>query len=215
MLKWLCGSVIGGVALLGAVSGSVQAQETHSVETVKAAYLYRFAGYVEWPADAAVERPFAIVVVGDAGIARELRRLVPNHPVNNQMVQVREVATVAEVGNASMLYVAAGHDTFLRALAASGSHPILVVSDDARGLDLGSEINFVTVDKRVRFEVSLAAAERARLKISADLLSVAIRVQGGHRQSGDICIPFALPEDNNAACDIRQARGGARTTPSA
>jgi hypothetical protein len=66
-------------------------------------------------------------------------------------------------------------------------------------------LNFVTVDKRVRFEVSLTAAERAHLKISADLLSVAIRVHGGRRQSDEFCIPFALPEASEAPCGIREA----------
>jgi hypothetical protein len=60
----------------------------------------------------------------------------------------------------------------------------LLVTAEEGGLGDGSVINFLTVDSNVRFEVSLAAAERWGLKISADLLGVAVRVQGGHGQLG-------------------------------
>jgi hypothetical protein len=104
-----------------------------------------------------------------------------------------------------MLYVGPEHADFLRAMGPGGNSPILIVTDEVQGLDRGGVLNFVTVDKRVRFEVSLTAAERARLKISADLLSVAIRVRGGRRQSDEFCLPFSLPNDSDAPCGIRQA----------
>lgn len=53
---------------------------------------------------------------------------------------------------------------------------MLIVSNTPRGLDVGSMINFLLVDRRVRFEVSLPAAKRSGLRISAELLSVASRV---------------------------------------
>lgn len=62
---------------------------------------------------------------------------------------------------------------------------MLVVTDEEGGIDAGSTINFLTLDRRVRFEVSLTAASRARLKISSQLLTVAVRVFGGTRQSRD------------------------------
>jgi hypothetical protein len=200
------GSFWRGLALLLTLvlAFPVAAQETHSEEAVKAAYLYRFAGYVEWPEGSATGRPFVIAVVGASEVARELRRMLPGHLINNQTVQVREVRRVSDVADAQMLYVGANNADFLRAMSPSGNSPILIVTDEEQGLDLGGALNFVTVDKRVRFEVSLTAAERARLKISADLLSVAIRVRGGRRQSDEFCIPFSLPDDGDSPCGIRQ-----------
>jgi len=61
-------------------------------------------------------------------------------------------------------------------LAAISHQPVLIVSNTPRGLDVGSMINFLLVDRRVRFEVSLPAAKRSGLRISAELLSVASRV---------------------------------------
>jgi hypothetical protein len=183
----------------------VTAQEMHSEEAVKAAYLYRFASYVEWPEGSATGHPFVIAVVGAPEVARELRRMLPGHLINDQTVQVRETTRSQEVAGAQMLYVGANHTDFLRAMGSSGNPPILIVTDEEQGLDLGGALNFVTVDKRVRFEVSLTAAERAQLKISADLLSVAIRVRGGRRQTDEICMPLSLPDDGDSPCGIRQA----------
>jgi len=198
----------GGLALLVTAffAFSAGAQETHSEEAVKAAYLYRFGTYVEWPKESATGHPFVIAVVGAPEVARELRHMLPGRLINNQTVQVREARRAQEVVGAQILYVGANNADFLRALSPGGNPPVLIVTDEERGLDLGGALNFVTVDKRVRFEVSLTAAERAQLKISADLLSVAIRVRGGRRQSDEICIPLSLSDDGDATCGIRQAR---------
>jgi len=59
----------------------------------------------------------------------------------------------------------------------------LLVTDEEGGLNAGSSLNFLTIDQRVRFEISLAAADRSGLKISAELLGVAVRVRGGAKQS--------------------------------
>jgi hypothetical protein len=208
--RLLLGWFSGGLALLlsAALASPGHAQQAHSEEAVKAAYLYRFASYVEWPQDSLAGHPFVIGVVGDPGVAHELRLLLPGHLIDKQVVQVRDVGRVQDVAGAQMLYVGADHANFLREMSSSGNRSILIVTDEERGLDLGGVLNFVTVDKRVRFEVSLTAAERAQLKISADLLSVAIRVHGGRRQSDEFCIPFPLPGDGDgdAPCGIRQAR---------
>jgi hypothetical protein len=203
--QWGCACSV--VFLSSALATWVRAaDETHSQDAVKAAYLYRFAGYVEWPEDSAANRPFTVAVYDAHGVAQELRRLLPEHPIHGEIAQVREVTNVQELGGAQILYVGTARPEFLRAFAASGNRPILVVTADERGLELGSVLNFVSVDKRVRFEVSLTAAERVGLKISSELLSVAIRVRGGRRQSDDLCVPFPLPEDSDAACGVRQAR---------
>jgi hypothetical protein len=205
--QWLLGSFLGGMAavLTAGLANPASAQPAHSEAAVKAAYLFRFADYVEWPEQSVAGHAFVIDVEGAPGVAHELRRLVAGHVINSREVQVREVGSVRELGNAQMLYVGPGHTDFLRALSSSAVTPTLVVSDEESGLDLGGMLNFVTIDNRVRFEVSLAAAERAKLKISADLLSVAIRVHGGRRQSDERCIPFPLPQAGDAPCDLRHA----------
>jgi hypothetical protein len=182
------------------------ADEQYSEDAVKAAYLYRFAGYVEWPEESVAGHPFTIATFNAPGIARQLRRLLPGHPIHGRVAQVREVTRAQDVGDAQVLYVGSGHSEFLGMLATGADRAVLLVTGDERGLDMGSVLNFVTVDKRVRFEISLTAAERAGLKISSELLSVAIRVHGGRRQSDFLCLPFSPGDETDSLCAPRQAR---------
>jgi hypothetical protein len=149
--------------------------------------LYRFIAYVEWPPDAATDQPFMIDVLDSPGVAAELRLLLPAHPTARGIAQVREVNDLHDrraLASAHILYVGVGHERDLRtAQPALGSLSVLLVTDDPDGLQSGGIVNFMVLEHRVRFEVSLTAADRARLHISAELLAAAIRVFGGPRQS--------------------------------
>ena len=172
------------------------ADDSYSEDSVKAAYLYRFAGYVDWPNEVRADAPFVIDVLGSPGVARELRRLLSNHSINNRLAQVREISGARDLGQAQIMYVAAGHSQILRTLMpAAGLPAMLLVSDEEGGLSTGSAVNFLTIDRNVRFEVSLTAADRWGLKISSELLGVAIRVLGSGRQSTSIhCLQLHIAD---------------------
>jgi YfiR/HmsC-like len=177
------------LVILGSVCArapQARTADSYSEDAVKAAYLYRFVGYVSWPSEGSGGKPFTIAVLDAPGVARELRRLLPGHPISGGVAQVREITRVQDAVTAQVLYIGAGHPDFLRALNSGAvSKSILLVTDEAGGLQSGSVLNFLNIDHRVRFEVSLTAADRVHLKISSDLLSIAIRVQGGRRQADD------------------------------
>jgi hypothetical protein len=151
--------------------------EVFSVEAVKAAFLYRFASYVEWPADARAA-PFLIGVAGADEIAGQLDALLPQLTVRGKPVQVRRVTRSADLAGVHILYVGRRATARTRALRSAALElPILIVTDDARGLDAGGVINFIEASHNVRYEISLIAAVRARLKIDSALLAVAARVE--------------------------------------
>jgi hypothetical protein len=165
------------IALVMSLGVSPAWAETFSVEAVKAAFLYRFASYVEWPADSPVT-PFVIAVAGAEDVAKQLDQLLPRMKVHGQRVEVRRVARVAELDGVHILYVGPQLTARSRSLrAAAMKRPILIVTDDPRGLDAGGIINFIEANRNVRFEISLIAADRSRLKIDSALLSVAARVE--------------------------------------
>lgn len=158
------------------VAGGAQARaaEAYSDTSVKAAFLLRFAEYVEWPAVPAEE--FVIAVLDHDGMAAQLREFATRQ-LHGRPVRVRAVNSLAAARGAQILYVGSGGREELRSLSRTGPPPgMLVVSDVRQGLAQGSIINFLDADGRVRFEVSLEPAGRAGLKISAELLSVAVRV---------------------------------------
>ncbi|MEP7301840.1 MAG: YfiR family protein [Caldimonas sp.] len=172
----LAGCLAVGALALAATPGPASAQETLEAG-VKAAYLYKFLAYVVWPAEsfASGDAPQVIGVMGADDVYAELLRLVAGRQVNGHTLITKRIASGEPVEGVHALYV--GRVPQAPALLASLSgRPILTVTDTPAGLSEGSALNFVLVQGRVRFEASLPAAERAGLKLSARLLSVAQRV---------------------------------------
>ena len=148
-----------------------------SIDAVKAAYLFRFASYVEWPEAVRGDGPLVIGVIGAEDVAVHLENLLNGMAVRGRPARVRRVLKPVDLDGVHILYV--GSRVFrssrpLRALAIG--KPILIVTDARDGFEGGGVINFVEVNRNLRFEISLDAAERSGLKIDSALLSVAARV---------------------------------------
>lgn len=180
----LCALVLGGTlghsAPVHAQTASLEASE----EKLEAAYMLKFLNYVEWPASsfATPDAPYRIAVVGDDAVAEEMARVSAGKTVNNRPVAVSRLGANDPMNDIDMLFI--GRSDRARAtalLARLRAQTVLTVTAIEGGLDMGSIINFRIVDNRVRFEVSLDAADRVGLKLSARLLGVAINVVKGNR----------------------------------
>ena len=145
---------------------------------VKADYLYKFLGFVEWPADAHAgpDAPHVVAVLRADEVATALeQRVAARHAApGSRPVVVRRVTAQDALYGVHLLHLGRGarptDAALLRAM------PMLVVTDAPTGMPDYAAVNFVSVDRRVRFEASPAAAERAGLKLSARLLAVTARV---------------------------------------
>jgi len=187
--------------ILGAHAGHASA--VYPEITVKAVFLYRFAGYVSWPASAANARQFTIAVLGAEDVAEELRRFLPAHPVQGRPARATAIHELAQLGDAQMLYIGPGVTGKLRALIDTlKDRPILIVTEEPGALDGGSMVNFLIEQHHVRFEISTAAAKRAGLQIGSGLLAVAERVKTGDLSGRSICRPFG---DNTPLCPPQSA----------
>jgi hypothetical protein len=148
---------------------------------VKAAFLYKFLGYTDFPASAFVDAaaPLTIGVIGADDLAVELARVVAGRTVNNRPVEVRELREADAPARMHLLFVGGLDPQRVARIVRQASGAMLIVTECDSGLQLGSVINFRIVDERVRFDVSLDAAERNGIKLSSRLLTVANRVQKG------------------------------------
>lgn len=162
------------------------AQNAHQVSAperrVKAAFLYKFLGYTEFPAAAFADAaaPVVIGVVGADELAAELTRIVAGRTVQSRPIAVKVLREADSAAGVHLLFVGAADTARMRSLLkAAQPAPMLVVSEAEDGLRQGSVINFRVVDERVRFDVSLDAAEKHSVKLSSRLLSVANHVQKG------------------------------------
>lgn len=151
---------------------------------VKAAFLYKFLGYADFPAaafsDAAT--PLTIGVMGADDLALELARVVAGRSINNRGVEVRELRESDAAARVHLLFIGGSDPQRVARLLRQASGAMLIVTECDNGLQLGSAINFRVVDERVRFDVALDAAERNGIKLSSRLLTVANRVQKGAQQ---------------------------------
>jgi hypothetical protein len=144
----------------------------------KADYLWKFLGYVEWPAGtyASPDTPHVVAVLRADDVLAELERLAAGRGAapGNRRVVVRKVLADDPLAGVHLLHVGRGArppDPALLRL-----RPVLVVTDSPAGMPDYAALNFVTVDRRVRFEAAPVAAERVGLKLSARLLAVTARV---------------------------------------
>ena len=153
-------------------------------DKVKAAYLYRFLNYIEWPAASfsGAAAPYLIGVAGDDAVMEELARITAGKTVHNRPLAIRRLAPGEAPGNLNMLFIGrserARQAALLRQLR---SQPVLTVTEAEGALEQGSMINFHIVDNRVRFEASLDAADHAGIKLNSRLLGVATNVVKGNR----------------------------------
>jgi hypothetical protein len=175
------------VALLCATgfagTGAGAAEDPVSLEhRVKAAFLYQFASYVEWPgqAFAQADTPVTIAVMGAEPLAAELKQLVTGRTVGGRPVAVRQVRPGEPLSGAHILFIGAAESARVAQLAQSSkARPMLMVTESDGALAQGSMINFVIVDRRVRFEVGLDSVEKNGLRLSSRLLAVAQQVKTG------------------------------------
>lgn len=149
---------------------------------VKAAYLYKFLSYVEWPSTVMppAGSPFVIGVVGADDIRAELQRLIPERTVSDRTIEVRNVKDIDSLPGVHVVFIGRTEvPRRVELIRAAERQSTLVVSESEGALRFGSVINLVIVDGRVRFEVALDAAERSGLKLSSRLLALAQTVRPG------------------------------------
>lgn len=164
--------LVASVVRANAAPAEMQAPESR----VKAAFVYKFCDYIEWPAEAfpTPDSPLVIGVVEAGAMADELARIAAGHTIHGRRVAVRKLRYNEPLSGLHVIFIGRADSRHLTsALEASKGAPALTVTESAQGLQLGSMINFVVVADKVRFDVAPASAEANRLKISSRLLAVA------------------------------------------
>lgn len=187
-LAWAVACTALAAAGLAAIPAPVHAQHAASQgleRRVKAAFLYKFLGYADFPASSFADAttPVTIGVVGSDEMAAELGRVVAGRQVRGRSIVVRSLRE-GEQAQGHLLFVAGADNArtarLLRGALTTNPGGLLTVTECELGLQYGSVINFRIIEERVRFDVSLDSAERNNVKLSSRLLTVANRVVKGN-----------------------------------
>lgn len=149
---------------------------------VKAAFLYSFAKFVEWPADPAPENAdlFVISIVGEDPFGRILDDVLRDKVVGQRRVVVRRVPHGQEVGPSQIVFISDSEAQRLPGLLKRFQGvPVLTVGEAERFAERGGVVRLRTEKNRIRLDINLGVAERAHLKISSELLKLARIVNDG------------------------------------
>lgn len=148
--------------------------ETSLEFQVKAAFLFNFTKFVQWPVSAFSDAnsPFVICIIGNDPFGRALDDIVEGESVNGHKIDVQRITDTPQ--SCHVLY---GAENVMPPWSTAPAAGILTVGERESILAHGAVIGFVLDNGRVRFDISLKAAARQGLKLSSKLLSVARSVE--------------------------------------
>jgi hypothetical protein len=143
---------------------------------VKAAFLFKFGAFVEWPPEmfASPDTPLVIGIVGNDPFGSTLDNIVAHHTISGRPVTIVRGKQIDQVRNAHILFISQSEQGNMEAIlpGIKGRKVLTVAEFD----DPAIIIRFVVENDKVRFDVNLAQAQRSGLKLSSKLLSVARNV---------------------------------------
>lgn len=182
-LKHLALTVIYILSLGFAPAQAAQSPKAAEYE-LKAAYLYNFGKFVNWPAAAAKPGAgeFVICVLGQDPFGPVLDSTVAGEKVDGKPVTVKRITLRDATAPCRIIFISASEQPRLRQILMDAPAAALTVSDIPDFAIRGGMIQFVTRDNKVRFEVNLTAAERSGLSLSSELLKVAVAVRNNQER---------------------------------
>src|SRR5262249_19303120 len=126
---------------------------------VKAAFLYNFGRFVEWPPDAGARNPeFPICILGRDPFGVALDSTISGEKIEGKEVVARRISTPPEAAACRVVFVSSSEDTQIKEiLPALGRFSVLTVSDNPNFLENGGMVQFILADRKVRFKINLAA----------------------------------------------------------
>jgi YfiR/HmsC-like len=154
---------------------------------VKAAFLFHFAQFVDWPADSfnSGDQSLNLCIFDDEPHLQELQSALEGKPIGARVVHVRLLYQTQPVQGCSILFL--GRDKGRRQTATLRNlhgQPVLTVGESNNFLSEGGIIRFHLVQDKVRFDINVGLADTSHLKISSRLLLLASSVTLGDRAKG-------------------------------
>jgi hypothetical protein len=165
--------------LLVVLANNAQSADPSGGEAqLKAAFVYNFARFVEWP-PAAGSGPVRIGVLGRGDLGAPLEEVVRGKSANGRLIEVERINALTQTDCCEILLIERSEMKHLKEIVASLSgKPVLTVCDGGSCFRDGAMIAFQIADESVRFQINNEAAEHGGLHISSQLLKVAISKGG-------------------------------------
>lgn len=158
------------VLLSFAISASGQSATDYKVH---ANIIYRFTKYIQWPENKQ-SGDFIIGVIGDSPLYEELGTLTANKSVGNQKIVIKKFSANAASYTCQMLFISQEESNDLKRIAfVTADQPVLLITEKNGLAKMGSCINFIIVDDRLKLEINKNNVLSRNLDIASDLLKLA------------------------------------------
>jgi hypothetical protein len=157
-----------------------EAQSPPSEYQIKAAFIYNFARFIEWPTQAFADTtsPMVIGVLGENVFGDSLKQSIENKSIKGHPLQFKQFGSVEEATNCHVLFISASEKSrYSKILTQFKGTSVLTVSEADSFISDGGMINLVIVEDKVRFQINNDAAKKSGLIISSKLLSLAVNNQ--------------------------------------
>jgi hypothetical protein len=169
------------------ILSSASGQSVGSSEyDIKAAFLFHFAQFVEWPPDAFKDQgsPVTYCTIGDDPFHGALDKALAGRTLGMRPFRVQHFKAGQQIQTCQIVFLGVNEKNLRAAtLATLRPDPVLTVGDSEHFVQEGGMIGFFLEDNKVRFEINLEAAQRSNLKISSKLLSLARNVISKSREN--------------------------------
>ncbi|MGH9743479.1 MAG: YfiR family protein [Candidatus Acidiferrum sp.] len=157
-----------------------QSQDISSTEyREKANFLAAFPNFIEWPTDSfnSLQAPFLLCVFGNFSFGTSLAQTTQGLSIHGRRIEVRWARKDSDLRACQILFVSRSEEKrYARIFKAIQGASVLTVGETPDFLANGGAINFLFEDDKLQFEVNVAAANGARLRISSNMLVLARRV---------------------------------------
>jgi len=169
-------AVAATIAAVAGLCAPVYAQRGAQIDDLKAAFVFQFANYIQWPDGSFDDEtaPIIIGIVDNQNMIKVLNASVQGKTIGKRSLKVVPVSTDAEAQACHILYIDPSDDKRVDDfLSAVRSKPVLTVSSDDNFTEEGGVIRLFETQSKLRFEINVDEAERSKLTISSKLLSLA------------------------------------------
>lgn len=146
---------------------------------VKAAYLYNFVKYVEWPVTTSAQENSTLYfcVIGNAPFNASVMTSLAEKPLKNRKVSIKELTFDDNISHCDLLFINSQvRNNLTNILKSATENSILTVSDIKGFATTGGIIEFIMINNKIRFRINNRSARMSNLKISSHLLNLATSV---------------------------------------
>jgi hypothetical protein len=176
MSRWIKYLVIGLIVTSTGVPETGYAQEGDLETNLKAAFLYNFTKYIDWqmgPDDS----DFIIGVIGSSPVEPVLEEIARTGTVDGRRIKIRHVDRLEQVGGCQLLYISRKRHLGLPEVLSKVGRGEIAVAEESGAANSGAGFNFILSGDKLKFEANIRALSSSGLKISSQLLKLAIVVK--------------------------------------